>query len=637
MAYCVEIEKTGAAYTAKVHQGDASQAKVLENVQLGPEVEIGIKGNSYSLGSLMNALAEYQESDLKLAFDERGQWEIGQHLYRQIFGSLNHDTLPSNNVEVRIKTEDEHIARLPWCLLANNGIFLCTVGWSVALSSLAKRVDCCELPPSPKMLIIAPQPANVPPTKAEPHLEALEDMLSAADHRLSFGKHLKLVRTWEEFTESLSPEALKKFEPQIVYYYGHGEVGFDSSKLLFASGKNKALKAVPVADFALRLRQLNHPPCLAYINCCKGDVGGFLGVGMQLEDFIPAVITNRTVAQIDAAQAQAMALWESMLLKGVAPHKAVANLYCKMGALNLSLADVRWMTPLIHCHYATWKSSPPKAPNRLEHDPHWHLKIDRVTQFGTVATQTRQMLRERKPRSLAFVWYGEQGQGLELFHQRLKVELDEDLSDAFIDERRPEWPPELPHNYHRAFQDMLLEAFEVSSLEDIPASVRAKTYGAFGTQTLVYVRHRPVKSKRLINPNTLKAYLEWWNSHFVPVLDSNQFALLGVSFVVKNPPKFRNVMLDKARLYDLYLDHTVFRLLDEMERVARKDLLDFLHTHNIRLPEKRRDKVIERILEKTQGHYEHTVEELKHLVDMARDFSEEELQERELEEEDFDY
>ncbi len=632
MTYLVEIQKKGNAYTGSIQQDGPAQVTELSDLQLGPKVVITIKGQSYSLESLTNALIAYHENDLKLAFDDRGQWEIGQHLYAQIFGHLKQSASSLKDVDVRIKTEEEWIARLPWCLLAHNGIFLCTVGWSVALSSLREAVDCCELPPSPKMLIIAPQPANVAATKAEPHLEALEEMLSAADHRLSFGKHLKLVRTWEEFTA-----ALKTFKPQIVYYYGHGKGDFNSSRLLFASGKDHVCKAVPVADVALQLRQLSVPPCLAYINCCQGDAGGFLGVGMQLEDFIPAVITNRTVARIDAAQAQALALWESLLLKGVPPHKAVANLYRKMGALNLSLTDVRWMTPVIHCHYNEWKSSPPKPPNRLEHDPHWHLKIDRVTQFSTVATQTRQMLREQKPRSLAFVWYGEQGQGLELFHQRLQIELQEDLTNAFVHEVRPVWPPELPHNNHRAFQDMLLEAFALHSLEDIPASIRAKNYGDFGKQTLIYIRHTPVTSVKRINPNTLKTYLEWWNSHFMPLLDSNQFALLGVSFVVKNPPKFQNAMLNTVRLYDLYLDHTVFRLLNEMERVARKDLLDFLHTHNIRLPEKRRDRTIDRILEKTNGQYEHTVEELKHLVDMAWDFTEEDLQERELDEEDFDY
>ena len=102
--------------------------------------------------------------------------------------------------------------------------------------------------------------------------------------------------------------------------------------------------------------------CLVYVNCCQGDAGGFLGVGMQLADFVPAVMTNRTVAMVSAAQAQALAFWENVLLKGIAPHKAVTRLYRGMEDLNLSAVDVRWMTPVLHCGYDTWRANPPEPP-----------------------------------------------------------------------------------------------------------------------------------------------------------------------------------------------------------------------------------------------------------------------------------
>jgi hypothetical protein len=47
-----------------------------------------------------------------------------------------------------------------------------------------------------------------------------------------------------------------------------------------------------------------------------------------------------------------------------------------------------------------------------------------------------------------------------------------------------------------------------------------------------------------------------------------------------------------------------YDLLDEMEHLAKKDLLDFLKTHNIKLPQSRQDKVLEAILKETGGHYE---------------------------------
>lgn len=68
---------------------------------------------------------------------------------------------------------------------------------------------------------------------------------------------------------------------------------------------------------------------------------------------------------------------------------------------------------------------------------------------------------------------------------------------------------------------------------------------------------------------------------------------------------------------ELNLKHTVFWLLDEMEKVAKKDLLLFLRTHNIRLPEARRDEVLKRILKKTGGRYDQTIRELKKLREEA--------------------
>jgi len=615
MRYFVEITPVANAYTGLIDQGNPATAQPLANPRLEPTTEISIKGRACSLDGLMQSLIGYQSSQLATLFDERGQLEIGQHLYAQTFGQLAANERQRlhqrDEVEVCIVTQDEHITRLPWALLAHNGIFLSTTGWSVTLSGTRPSKD-CELPPSPRILVIAPQPTGVQGTLAEPHLEALEDLLSAHDPRLSWNRHLKLVETWEDFTRQV-----KEFEPQIVYYYGHGEGDVHRSRLDFASGPNKQLLDVPVADFALCLRNMATPPALVYVNCCLGDAAGYLGVGKQLAAFVPAVITNRTVAMIEAAQAQALALWDDILLRGIAPHQAVARLYSRLGDLHLSTADVRWLTPVLHRQYDAWRANPPTPPSRLVHDPHWHLKIDRVTQYSVVAEQTRQMLRERKPRTHAFVWYGREGEGIEIFHQRLNVELRESLLHTFVYEVRPEWPMEF-EDFYRSCQDMLTEAFSVSTLDAIPARIRSKTAGASGTQTLVYIRHQPVRSPKVLNAKNFQRYLAWWDSVFAPLLESQQFVLLGVSFLVDNPANF---LARVEPLEDMELHLTAFRLLDQMEKLALKDLRDFLRKHNVQLVTQHRDQILTKILTKTGGRYEQTVEELKDLVSRRWDLN----------------
>jgi len=120
--------------------------------------------------------------------------------------------------------------------------------------------------------VIVPQPAGVRDTEAKAHLHELEEMLSQADHHFYQGKHLHVVRTWEEFQTQVM-----KQHYDLLYYYGHGISDIHHSRLVFASGKTNVRKDVPVADLATFLRQTpGGPPLLAYVNCCGGDAGAYL-------------------------------------------------------------------------------------------------------------------------------------------------------------------------------------------------------------------------------------------------------------------------------------------------------------------------------------------------------------------------
>ena len=632
MNYFIEISKETNAYCGLIHQGNRRMAHAIDKMQLAPESTIKIKDQAYKLGNLIQAMLSYKKEDLAIAFDERGQLEIGRYLTQQLFQGMSPDELktnPNERIYLRIVTEDEHIARLPWVLLNHRGIFLSANKWSISISSRSDVAE-CDFPENPRILIIAPEPSEMPKTRAEFHLDNLEYKLALFNPRLSRGDLIQVVKNWEDFRAKLT-----EFNPHIVYYYGHGVGDQYSTKIVFAKANNNKMLPKSVADFAQCLRELEEAPKIVYLNCCSGDAGGFLGAGWQLGEFVPAVITNRTVSFIDAAQSQAVAFWASVLNEGKAPHVSVTEIRGKLIDMELSFSDARWMTPVLHCHYSNWNSKPPVRIDPLEHDPHWHLKIDRVSQYGTVATLTRQMLRERKPHSYAFIWYGREGEGVDIFHRRLRVEFQADIAtSAHFLEVRPDWPMEFSQP-DRSFSDMLCEAFDVQSLEDIPRCIRTKTRGETGRQILVYVCHQPVTSPNMFDPKHLKDYLKWWDEKFMPLMQPNTYCLLTVSFVVQNPPKFQKVILDKEGFYELVLLNTVFRLLDEMEKVGKKDLLDFLQTHNIRLPKGRKDKIIQEILERTGGKYEMTVSALRKIV--QRKWDEVEVKPNEKDDTSLDY
>ncbi|XCN73458.1 MAG: hypothetical protein Q3M24_01525 [Candidatus Electrothrix aestuarii] len=582
--------------------------------RLLPEARIRLKGSEISLTDLCLALNTYHHDWLTEFLDERGQLEIGQYLYQEIFGELTpYDlTEEGTGIELRIITKDEHIARLPWVLLAYNGVFLSAMGWGISLATAPPAVF-CELPPRPKILAIMPQPKALELTCADEHLQEMKELLTAADLAYGDPARFRVVADLSSFYAEL-----EDLQPDILYYYGHGIGNEQTTRLLFAD-QHGQVRETPLPDLAAALQSLpeHGRPQLAYINCCQGDSGGLLGVGRQLLPHIPAVVTNRTTAFIDAARPQALAFWEALLLRGEAPHTALTASHARLGGLGLTTADIRWMTPVLHCRYDTWTANPPEPPSRLERDPHWHLKVDRVNQFSKVFYQTHQMLLEQKPRGLAYLWYGTQDQGLEIFHRRLSVELQEKLTDIIVYPVKPEWPEDL-YDPSRSFSDMLCHVFDVdkSMPEHISGRIREFSRRVSGRKTLVYICHRPVTpTKDFFDPKKIRLYLDWWNRKFLPLVPQNAHVLLGISYYTKNPAKFYRSLVQKERLDDFSMSHAVLEFLDELEQVTRRDLIDFIRTHRIAVPAdlELRDKVIDEILVRSKGCYDRVIDELEYL------------------------
>ncbi len=577
--------------------------------KLSPGDTITIKGDTVPLAELSQALILYEQDWLNEYLDERGQIEVGHYLYEQIFGTASPYDLTEDGegAEVRIVTEDEDIARLPWVLIAYNGVFLSAMKWAVSLATDI-QTEHCELPPRPKILVAAPQPDEREATEAEEHLQDFRNLLTAADFAYGDDSRFKIVTNLPSFLDELDT-----FRPDILYYYGHGIGNQHTTRLLFTDRKGRAV-ATPLPDLvaALHILPEHERPKLAYINCCQGDSGGLLGVGRQLLNLIPAVLTNRTIAHINAARPQALDFFEAVLLRGEAPHAALSATQARLGGLGLSTADIRWMTPVLHCRYDQWRASPPVVPGRSRRDPNWRLKVDRVNQFSKVFYQTHQMLMERKPRGLAYLWYGTPDQGLEVFHRRLSIELQEKLNDTLVYKITPEWPDDLL-DPDRSFKDRICQAFDVESLEHIPGRIRSFSRGISGSKVLVYLCHRPLESRYILDPKNIRLYLDWWNKVFLPLLPKNAHALLGISYHAKKPASFYNFLVKKEKLDDFPMSHAVVELLDELERVTRRDLIDFIRTHSIAVPTDLRDKAIDEILARSNGSYVRVLDELEHL------------------------
>ena len=628
--------------------GTGSEMLHLKDLQLGEQAKVNIKGKAYTLGALVRLLIKFKNNNATI-LDDRDQLEIGRYLYSQTIEKLSKKLSPAerkklrdaSEVSLHICSSDEHITRLPWILLAREQDLLTTCGWSILLSSrpfaqeddkgkmlLQHNLQSVELTPAPRMLVIAPQPKGVQDTAAEAHLQDLENLLKRGEPLMEWGKNLRQVNHWEEFMQ-----VLPEFKPHLIYYYGHGIANEHRSALVFADAQKRRID-VPVVDFAQCINKQEPFPVLVYVNCCQGDAAGYLGVGRQIH--APAVVSNRTKALIPAARTQAIAFWESVILKGLAPHHALQQVYVSTAELKLSHADVRWMTPVLWGNYDNWKANPSKAAKHWVQDEQWHLRLDRISQFGTIIHLTREMLRNRRTRCLFFVWYGREGEGIDLFHERLASELEWDIPNTTeLYTVNPAWPDNLA-NPDILFRDISLEAFKVSSMENIPARIREKNQGA--GQVLTYLNHQtvitqPYTSKTMlentINPQTLRLYFDWCDRFYPNLLEPGQYMLIGISFVVKHPPKFPDLFYEAQEGLDLR--NSMVYLLDEMEILAKKHLREFIQRHNIPLPAARRDKIIKTILNKTGGSYERTVNELQNWLECGLAVEESETEKGEFE------
>ena len=595
MRYLITISKQQDNRYQAVIKQTGQQAKILNDLRLHETDAITIKNQPIELGFIVSALQTYDEQWLQAWFDERGQLELGRHLYQQLFDKQ----APENKAELFIISDDEHINHLPWILLAHQGLFLNLVGWSIVLSS-EQSFDDIELFLSPRLLIVAPDPLADCPTRATEHLHNLEKLLTEADSTLK----PVIVSTWQDFIQ-----AVRTQPPEMLYYYGHGvsDEGF-STHLVFADENNQRLD-IPVVDLIPLLSK--KPPRLAYFNCCFGDTGGLLGVGKQLSRFVPAVLTNRTAAIIDTAQAQALSFWQAILLEGIAPHEALAKQREQLTESNLSIRDIRWITPVLHRHYEQWKAPLPRELSGWQgRDPHWNLRLDRINQFGRVYLDTQEMLSNARPKALAYLWYGLHNQGVDVFHKRLTIDLQQKLANTELIEITPAWSP-IDHDY----ENMLAQAFKINNLDYLEAKIRELTRGSPKPTTLIYIRHEPITynftKETTFRPKYLTAYLQWWNGRFVKQLPKSCYALLGISYQVEKPARFYDEMLLQKGLDDVELSDSVFHILDELEKISKKDLLEFIKKHNILLPANTKANVITTILDSTQGDYDKILAELR--------------------------
>lgn len=606
MTMHIEILPSGSSFTVRVRTGSGAFELERSGVELGPEAMVNIRGEQVPLARICNAARNPDYTHTAALLDRRGQTAVGEYLWNAVFGDRAAEywsRLAGIATDIRIVTTDERIACLPWNLMGREGGHCVLRNVMVALATRTEQAP-AELPPLPHLLVIAPQPRDRDGTAGTPHLDELEAMLRSADPRYALGgQRLRVVRSWQEFLDC------RDFKADAVYYYGHG-IGDGEAAELWFENEDGLARTVPLADFATALLRFA-APVIVYVNCCQGDAAGYLGAGFQFGDRVAALVANRATAAVDLARKQGMLFWRRVLLDGADPGQAVREMYLGYLEQGLDSNSVHWMTPVLYRHYSDWQSSPLVKEQRSRMgDPSWHLKVDRVPQASRILYEIDTMFQQGKPRTQAYAWYGKPGHGCELLVKRLRVDFDERLRDTKIVEFTPEWPLVAEPGQ---FRTMLLQALAIQRFEDIPAALRREARASSDTRVLAYVRHTTVRGQGVINPKSVRQYLDLWNREVAPYFTVRNFAVIGMAFVVDKPEGFAAAMVKSGPPPD-GMALTGFTLLDELKSLTRQDLVHFLSRHKIEYLPADFDRTLDAILKRTGGAYEATVEELEKAV-----------------------
>jgi hypothetical protein len=585
---------------------DGFQTDALDQLELAPASLVKVKEEAFSFSALVEALTSYHPDDIEKVFDPRGQLDQGRHLFQQVFqkgGRAAYGALRQNGeVELRVVTLDEHLLRLPWVLLADEQGFLSQRDWAVTLAASRKGSD-CELPPDPRMLIVAPDPMDQRDrTQAEEHLAELNWLLSAGGTRASWERSVRTVASWDEFRRTVS-----EFQPEVVYYYGHGEGSLDDSGLLFAAPNGQS-ERVSITRFANCLEGApSDPPLLVYVNCCRGDSGGLLGAGIQLRRFVPAVVSNRTIVTVAAARLFGREFWRRVLLEGASPHAAIAGVHRKLYRHDELVDYLDWMTPVLHASYNDWES-PPLDQGASAAEPYLEERFDRIEQISPVTMWTGRMIKDGRPPSYAYLWFGEKEQGPDLFHDRLVAELKAMPGVDCLQDLNPDWPPELV-NSSRSFEHMYARAFDVDRLDLIPAQIRTRlTRSGKGRSCVIYLRHPVIdltasSSDLVINIDIVTRCLQWWESHVAKYFAPPVFSILSIGFLVENAVAFGQTLQDLCAPPRLVLPSTPVWVLPPLGDVTRSQIFQFLLQSDVGIPSNDYASITEQLLRETAGKY----------------------------------
>lgn len=297
-------------------------------------------------------------------------------------------------VHVRIFVDDDSpiLHELPWRAAAYRGRSLSLNGWRFTMAPGLSPRDAVGLPHPPRILLVAPAPTGLQALETELHLQSLRSVTGRASPHYADSRHLRLATTWTQVQRVIADGT-----PDILYYYGHGEVRGGQACLLLEPepGGDQRPEAVPFAS--LRSVFGGRWPSVAFVNACWSGGGALSSAGHQLCPEVPLVIANRTRAWSEAMARGAERWFARVLLDEDDPVTA-----CHEVSPSDNLRSFEWATRSVH---AACRRMDVTAASIIRRVPA-HEALDRLQIRTRIGGEVHAMAPSQSPRVLSVVVHG---------------------------------------------------------------------------------------------------------------------------------------------------------------------------------------------------------------------------------------
>lgn len=547
----------------------------------------------------------------ELLFPEEALW---RKLFAGLF-SLGDQRLANPSlhpVRLRVWTEDPELLSLPWRMTLWQSEWLLNSGWTFEVVKTPRSDGLLALRSPCKLLVVAPRyPGQTTPGTAH-HFADLRDYL----YRLSpLRTQPEFFRRAETRAELLS--AISGMGPEIVYFYGHGDLRNGQLALLLDNPGNNESDPLGMADFK-RMLAVRYPR-IVFLNGCLTGAAGWQAAGHHLCPQVPLVFGNRTVIFSNYAGRIARRWFERVLGNGVDPVLALHQLDPKY-----SQWDYHWITHVVHSHYRTCTID--GQPMATE-DEFGALRLDRDEPRALVARHAGELLHSSRRRVEALVAFAESDNLIESFAHQAVDELEHSklarvyyevikfplLSKAHAGARADKTKvPERALSLKELLQAELLLQLEAEGSETLSQLLRRR-YVEEGAGPQIVLLEFGVFGRRqgLISPPVpLREWLLFCQDILAQACPDGLriIAYVGIEADVSKHGDIESQMDN----YRVQLTTEKFRcsVLSVLTRVKAGHLSDYLQNHS-NCPSGYIQEASQRIFRKTAGVYAPTVTEIR--------------------------